>query len=353
MATSNTALQVADLDFFTIKENLKNFLRSQSTFTDYDFEGSGMSVLLDVLAYNTYYNSFYLNMAANESFLDTAQVRNNILSHAKLINYVPDSPHGSVSLVNVIVSPSTTEDRDTNVITLEKYTKLVGQDKNGINYPYVTLNSNTSYKSGDVFSFANLFPRDTFRIDYIRNGKLEAHIKKSYLSGDVANSKLQKAKALKDLTFDFSGLKFTGKTINDNLLVGLITSRPLHVQINLGSTFKKIDVYYVDYLCVNKIWRKKNIAPQLIQTHEYNQSHSNRKICVSLFKREEELTGIIPLTVYKTYCFPLREKNWWSPEQLDARIKILTGDKQNMYYLYNFLNELKNEKNNVFLASNY
>jgi hypothetical protein len=156
MATSNTALQVADLDFFTIKENLKNFLRSQSTFTDYDFEGSGMSVLLDVLAYNTYYNSFYLNMAANESFLDTAQVRNNILSHAKLINYVPDSPHGSVSLVNVIVTPSTVEDRDTNVITLEKYTKLVGQDKNGINYPYVTLNSNTSYKSGDAFSFANV-----------------------------------------------------------------------------------------------------------------------------------------------------------------------------------------------------
>jgi hypothetical protein len=156
MATSNTTLQVADLDFFSIKENLKNFLRSQSTFTDYDFEGSGMSVLLDVLAYNTYYNSFYLNMAANESFLDTAQIRNNILSHAKLINYVPDSPHGSVSLVNIVVTPSTAEDRNTNVITLDKYTKLVGQDKNGINYPYVTLNSNTSYKSGDAFSFANV-----------------------------------------------------------------------------------------------------------------------------------------------------------------------------------------------------
>lgn len=87
---------------------------------------------------------------------------------------------------------------------------------------------------------------------------------------------------------------------------------------------------------------KKNIAPQLIQTHEYNQSHNNRKICVSLFKREEELTGIIPLTVYKTYCFPLREKNIGPPEQLTSKIKILTGDKQNIYYLYNFINEVKN-----------
>jgi len=92
-------------------------------------------------------------------------------------------------------------------------------------------------------------------------------------------------------------------------------------------------------LCVNKNWRKKNIAPQLIQTHEYNQSHNNRKICVSLFKREEELTGIIPLTVYKTYCFNM--KNWTTPEQLEAKITVLTGDKQNMYYLYNFINEVK------------
>ena len=85
MATSNNALRVADLDFFSIRNNLKEYLRSQNTFQDYDFEGSGMSVLLDVLAYNTYYNSFYLNMIANEAFLDTAQDRKNILSHAKLV----------------------------------------------------------------------------------------------------------------------------------------------------------------------------------------------------------------------------------------------------------------------------
>ena len=131
----------------------------------------------------------------------------------------------------------------------------------------------------------------------------------------------------------------TSKTIEDRQIVGVITSRPLHVIIfnNNKSIF---DVYYVDYLCVNKNWRKKNIAPQLIQTHEYNQSHNNRKICVSLFKREEELTGIIPLTIYKTYCFPIRQHMF---DQLEASVTILTGDKQNMYYLYEFLTTLNNE----------
>lgn len=130
----------------------------------------------------------------------------------------------------------------------------------------------------------------------------------------------------------------TSKTIEVPKIVGVITSRPLHVTIyNNGKT--AFDVYYVDYLCVNKNWRNKNIAPQLIQTHEYNQSYNNRKISVSLFKREEELTGIIPLTVYKTYCFPLKANMF---DKLEANVTILTGDKQNMYYLYDFLSTLNN-----------
>lgn len=133
-----------------------------------------------------------------------------------------------------------------------------------------------------------------------------------------------------------------GNTIEEKKIIGVITSRPLHVRINGYRKDSVFDVYYVDYLCVHRGYRKKNIAPQMIQTHEYNQSLQNRKISVSLFKREEELTGIIPLTVYKTYCFNMR--NWGPPEQLDARISLLTGDKQNMYYLYNFINEMtKNE----------
>ena len=134
----------------------------------------------------------------------------------------------------------------------------------------------------------------------------------------------------------------TGKIIEETTKIGVMTSRPLHVIINSGRKDAIFDVYYVDYLCVHNDRRKKNIAPQLIQTHEYNQSHKNKNICVSLFKREEELTGIIPLTVYKTYCFNMN--NWTPPEQLGARITVLTGDKQNMYYLYNFISEMTKNK---------
>jgi hypothetical protein len=130
-------------------------------------------------------------------------------------------------------------------------------------------------------------------------------------------------------------------TIQEDKIIGIITSRPLHVKMNNKRKDASFDVYYVDYLCVNRNKRKQNIAPQLIQTHEYNYSHQNTNICVSLFKREEELTGIIPLTVYKTYCFPM--KKWGQPTLLDARITLLTGDKQNMYYLYNFIKETTNK----------
>ena len=136
----------------------------------------------------------------------------------------------------------------------------------------------------------------------------------------------------------------TNETIDHEKLIAVITGRPLHVQIfsKNGNKLKgEMDVYYIDYLCVDKTMRKKNIAPQLIQTHEYNQSHLGRKICVSLFKREEDLTGIIPLTVYKTYCYNMR--NWTRPEDLNAKIKLLHGDNQNIYYLYIFINELTKE----------
>jgi hypothetical protein len=157
MSTANTsALKVSDLDFFSIRNNLKEFLRSQDTFTDYDFEGSGMAVLLDVLAYNTYYNSFYLNMVANESFLDTAQMRQNVLSHAKMINYVPTSMRASTARINVIVTPSPNELRTLNVITLDKYTRLTGIDSNSIPHPFVTMDSISAYKESGKFNFANV-----------------------------------------------------------------------------------------------------------------------------------------------------------------------------------------------------
>jgi len=176
------------------------------------------------------------------------------------------------------------------------------------------------------------------RLNYLRNGENVFNPKKenidAYFIGHNAKS-FWSYFSEKEMLIDNK----TGKIIEENKIIGVMTSRPLHVKINSIKDFS-FDVYYVDYLCVNKDWRKKNIAPQLIQTHEYNQSYNNKKICVSLFKREEELTGIIPLTIYKTYCFPLKNELIHYNE-LDARIKLLTGDKLNIYYLYNFINEME------------
>lgn len=156
MSTANTALRISELDFDSIKNNLKNYLRSQTEFQDYDFEGSGMSVLLDVLAYNTHYMGYYLNMAANEMFLDTAQLRASVLSHAKMIGYTPKSAEGAETKLNIVVTPSTVEDQTLNLLTLERYTRFLGEDINGDNFNFVTLYSNTVGKSANSFTFSNV-----------------------------------------------------------------------------------------------------------------------------------------------------------------------------------------------------
>lgn len=102
--SANTYLQVTELDFNDIRNNLKTFLSSQNQFADYDFEGSGMAVLLDLLAYNTHYNAYYLNMVANEMFLDTAQQRDSVVSIAKSLGYTPTSAIGASATVSLAFS---------------------------------------------------------------------------------------------------------------------------------------------------------------------------------------------------------------------------------------------------------
>lgn len=98
---STTNLKIESLDFDNIKENLKIFLKSQERFKDYDFEGSGLNILLDLLAYNTHYQAYYANMVANETFLDSALLQPSVVSIAKHLNYVPKSYRSSTAYVDV------------------------------------------------------------------------------------------------------------------------------------------------------------------------------------------------------------------------------------------------------------
>ena len=139
-----------------------------------------------------------------------------------------------------------------------------------------------------------------------------------------------------------------GTTVTDDKVVAAITSRPLHVMINNGDKDAAFDAYYVDYLCVDKLYRKKGIAPQMIQTHQYNQSHINKKIVVSLFKREDELTGIVPLCVYTTYGFPVTK--WSKPIDLDANYTLLEINEQNFHFLYDFI-KLNNSNYDITIVA--
>lgn len=153
---NNSSLRITELDFDSIRENLKTYLRNQDEFTDFDFEGSGMAVLLDILAYNTHYMAYQLNMVGNEMFLDSARLRSSVLSHAKMIGYVPTSKQGAINKINIIATPSNTEDQNVTSITLDKYTRLLGADIDGVNYPFVTMYSNNSVKSSGSFEFNDI-----------------------------------------------------------------------------------------------------------------------------------------------------------------------------------------------------
>jgi hypothetical protein len=151
MATNR--LQVTDLDFDTIKNNLKTYLQGQSEFTDYNFEGSGLNILLDILAYNTHYNAYYLNMVANESFLDSAILRNSVVSHAKLIGYVPQSSSAPKAVINLTV-PTGSNTADT--LTLTRGFSFRTNLLENISYNYTLLEDVTVAKVGQDFNFRNL-----------------------------------------------------------------------------------------------------------------------------------------------------------------------------------------------------
>jgi uncharacterized phage protein gp47/JayE len=137
-------LRVTELDFDIIKQNLKTFLNQQSEFTDYDFEGSGLSVLLDILAYNTHYQAYYLNMIANEAFMDTALLRDSVVSHAKTLGYVPYSRKAPRAIINFTAN---TNSNASATLTIPKGFRFLSNDIDGVSYAFVTLSDTTVTKS--------------------------------------------------------------------------------------------------------------------------------------------------------------------------------------------------------------
>jgi hypothetical protein len=152
MATANSSINISELDFDTIKNSLKSYLSDKPQFKDYNFEGSTISTVLDILAYNTHYNSFYLNMVSNEMFLDTALKRSSVVSHAKLMNYTPRSAICSKATANIVFNGV----QNASSFTIPKYTKFYSESVEGVNYPFVTQDSVTATVSNNTATFTNV-----------------------------------------------------------------------------------------------------------------------------------------------------------------------------------------------------
>jgi len=168
---ANTNINLTSLDFADYKNSLKTFLRSQNAYKDYDFEGSNMNVILDLLSYNTYQNAFYLNMVGSEMFLDTAQMKDSVVLKAKELNYTPRSFNSAVANVNLTV---TTGNSQNIILSIPKGTSFTG--KSGANNYSFTTDRNLTLQSGNGTFVANnislyegTYVTDTFVVSYAQD----------------------------------------------------------------------------------------------------------------------------------------------------------------------------------------
>lgn len=167
---ANSSLTLSSLDFDSLKQNFKEFLKTQSVFKDYDFDGSNINVLLDVMSYNSYLNAFYLNMVASEMFLDSAQKYDSVISHAKELNYVPRSARSSAAEIEMVISTIGIDGR----LTIPKGTRFTGFNSNG-SFTFTTDEARIFVSSNSTFSVSNLqiYEGDYFNDSYIVDYNIE------------------------------------------------------------------------------------------------------------------------------------------------------------------------------------
>ena len=198
---ANSALSVANTDFNDIRSDLKTYLSAQSIFKDYNFDGSNMSVLLDILAYNTFMQNFYLNQVASESFLDSAQLRDSIVSHAKTLNYLPKSDTAARAVVDIEVFPANTP----GTINVPKYTAFTTSvDSNTYTFTTdegltIAADASGRYYANNVSIYEGEIVRELFRVNtantdqrfVLSNKEIDTSslsVKVSTSSSDTSNS---------------------------------------------------------------------------------------------------------------------------------------------------------------------
>ncbi len=265
-------LNVTELDFDTIKTNLKNFLQSQDEFTDYDFEGSGLNILLDVLAYNTHYNAYYMNMLANESFLDSSVLRNSVVSHAKKFGYTPRSMSAPSATINFTIDSLSS---NTGSLTLPKGYIFLSELIDNKTYNFVTLEDVTVSKTGNNYVYSSL---------PIYEGTLKSY---SFTQNNSLNPK--QIFTLPDVDVDTSTMivyvqqsvsntDTTIYTLNENVLTVDSTSEIYFLQ---EGNDEKYQIYFGDDVLGKKIPDGGIVTVSYLTTHGTLANKANNFIATS------------------------------------------------------------------------
>ena len=253
-------LNVTELDFDQIKDNLKNYLKNQSEFNDFNFEGSSLNVLLDVLAYNTHYNAMAAHYALNEAFLDSAQIRGNVVTRAKLLGYTPRSILAGRATVNIEID-ATNESVKPESLVLKRGTKL-RSTLSGIRYDFALLNN----ESATLNSATNKY---TFNNISIVQGTLKSLLYR--VDNDIDNQKFQ----LADTDADTSTLRvrvqdnerstsYNIYTKFESLLSVDSKSQVYYLQENPGG---KYEIYFGDGITGKKPVNDNIVTLDYIYTH--------------------------------------------------------------------------------------
>tara|TARA_Y100000782_G_scaffold103743_1_gene122154 strand:- start:1981 stop:3834 length:1854 start_codon:yes stop_codon:yes gene_type:complete len=253
---SQHKLEVSELDFDKIKANLKTFLQSQTQFQDYDFEGSGLSILLDVLSYNTHYLSYIANMGMNEMYLDSADIRKNIVSLAKMLGYTPTSPRAPRASVDILINGATGSS-----VTMQKGT-IFTTTVETVDYQYVTNEDITITPVDGIYKFNNVTLYEgtlvTFKYTYDVNDTDQkfvtpsAFVDTSTLKVTVQNSNTDTTQSVYSLVGGYNSVASDSKVY----FIQEGSSNKYEIYFGDGVTGKKLEdgnVIILEYVITNTV----------------------------------------------------------------------------------------------------
>ena len=328
-----TNLNVTELDFDQIKDNLKNYLKQQTEFNDYNFEGSGLSTLLDVLAYNTHYNAVAAHYSLNEAFLDSAQIRGNVVTRAKLLGYVPRSVLAPKATIKLVVDNSAGPSYPTT-LTLPRGTKLTTTVQ-GETYQYVVVNSQTVTGSATQ--------QFTFEAVEIAEGTYKSLLYR--VDNDIESQKFQ----ITDSDVDTSTLRVRVQENEEALTYDIYSRFESLLNVDSASqihyiqenTNGKYEVYFGD-----GVIGKKPINNNIV-TLDYIYTHGDESNGASTFNLSSTLGGLVNANYTVTTVTPsaggsdresMESIRFNAPLTFTAQNRAVTSDDYRAIILKSFSN---------------